>query len=249
MRKTPSPNSKGKQNSGRNDMSGIRFIYFDLDDTLIDHKKAQDRALADLWTRYPELQSSGPEVLISVYAGVNNKLWHVYRNSGIGQNELKRIRFEKTFSELGVRGLDWREAEAAYMEFYQRHWEWIDDAREVFTDLAKRYPVGVLTNGFNDIQKKKFEHFSLNRYARELIVSEQTGYLKPDPRIFQYAADLAGYPPESLLYVGDSHSSDIEGGSRSGWKTAWYAVDKEPVEDSPANLIFTHFSELKKALT
>lgn len=249
MSKTTTSNSTVKRDSGHNGLDGISFIYFDLDDTLIDHKKAQNRALVDLWTRFAGLQSVQPEVLVSVYAQINNRLWDVYRNMGIGQNELKRMRFEQTFSELGVRDLDWREADAAYMMYYQRHWDWIDDAREVFVELSKSYPLGILTNGFNDIQKKKFEHFSLHRHARHLIISEQTGYLKPDSRIFQYAATKTGLPAEKLLYVGDSHSSDIEGGSRSGWKTAWYAQGKNPAVSTEADLVFIHFSELLKELS
>ena len=109
MSKTTTSNSTVKRDSGHNGLDGISFIYFDLDDTLIDHKKAQNRALVDLWTRFAGLQSVQPEVLVSVYAQINNRLWDVYRNMGIGQNELKRMRFEQTFSELGVRDLDWRE--------------------------------------------------------------------------------------------------------------------------------------------
>jgi predicted HAD superfamily phosphohydrolase YqeG len=53
-------------------LQDIRFIYFDLDDTLIDHKKAQDRAMVDVWTQYEPLQKVNPGQLTTVYGEVNN---------------------------------------------------------------------------------------------------------------------------------------------------------------------------------
>ena len=232
------------------DFSGVAFIYFDLDDTLIDHKTAQERAMVDIWTFYPELQAVvEPGQLTSVYAGVNNRLWTAYRNGEIDQSTLKRHRIEDTFRELQVEMPDWREIDGVYMECYQRHWEWIADARTAFLALTKSYPVGVMTNGFTDTQQKKFEYFSLHRYSKHLIISEQAGYLKPDPRIFEFSAKKAGYEPGQLLYVGDSYPSDIVGGSASGWRTAWYHQNGPVPDDNLADFTFRHFSQLVEVLT
>jgi len=227
----------------------ITFIYFDLDDTLIDHKKAQKRALLDVWTQFPQFQDGDPIHLTETYARYNNLYWDAYRKNEIDQPTLKRLRFEQTIKELGVQGLDWREVETIYMDCYQRHWDWIDDAREGFITLYGMYPVGIMTNGFIEVQQQKFEYFSLHRYSRHLIISEEVGHLKPDRRIFEYAAEKAGSRPDQLLYVGDSHSSDILGGSQSGWKTAWYTQNEAEPASHIADFTFHHFSQLVQALS
>ncbi len=230
------------------DFSSVRFIYFDLDDTLIDHKNAQDRALVDVWTRYPLLQQLDPLVFSNGYAETNYRLWASYRRNEVNQSELRRLRFEETFKRLKVGPLDWREVDKAYMDCYQRHWDWIPDARKVFIRLSKKYPVGILTNGFTFVQKKKFEYFSLNRYTRQLIISEEVGFLKPDPRIFEYAAEKSGYKSAELLYVGDSCSSDIAGGAQCGWRTAWYNQSGHLPESCHSDFAFRNFNRLLEVL-
>ncbi len=230
------------------DFSNVRFIYFDLDDTLIDHVNAQNRAIEEVWGRFPVLQHTDPPVFASEYAKTNNQLWDAYRKNEVSQSGLRRMRFEQTLERLGVKGLDWRDLEQAYFECYQRHWDWIRDAREVFIAISKKYPVGIMTNGFTFVQKRKFEYFSLQRYARHMIISEEAGYLKPDPRIFEYSAKRAGFTPSQLLYVGDSWSSDILGAAESGWKSAWFTSTESVPDPCVADFVFFRFRQLLDVL-
>ncbi len=230
------------------DFSSTSFIYFDLDDTLIDHKKAQDRAMVDVWTQYPLLQKVEPLVFASEYAASNHRLWEAYRNNEVSQHELRRLRLEETFNRLNISSLDWREVDKVYMDCYSRHWDWIPEAREAFIRISEHYPVGIMTNGFTFVQKKKFEHFSLNRYTRHLIISEEAGHLKPDTRIFDFAAEKAGCRPGELLYVGDSYSSDVTGGARSGWKTAWFNRSGLNPEPNLADFAFSDYGQLLGSL-
>jgi HAD superfamily hydrolase (TIGR01549 family) len=232
----------------RPDFSTVRFVYFDLDDTLIDHKRAQERALVDVWTQYPELQKIEPLVLASEFARANHRLWEAYRNSEVGQSELRRLRFEQTFRQLGVTAPDWREVDQVYMECYERHWDWIPGARDALVQISRHYPTGIVTNGFTFVQKKKFEYFSLNRHTRHLIISEEVGHLKPHPHIFAFAAEKSGHAPSELLYVGDSYASDIAGGHRCGWSTAWFHKDDRQPDQNLADLVFSSFHELLEAL-
>ena len=226
------------------DFNTISFIFFDLDDTLIDHKKAQDRALVDVWTQYPQLQQIEPLEFAAEYGASNHRLWEAYRNSTVTQRELRRLRFEETFQRLGISSLDWREVDKVYMDCYSRHWDWIPDARKAFVQISEHYPVGIMTNGFTFVQKKKFEYFSLNRYTRHLIISEEVGHLKPDRRIFDFAARQTGCKPAELLYVGDSYASDVTGGSSSGWKTAWFNRGGMQPEQNLAHFTFSEFQQL-----
>lgn len=52
------------------------------------------------------------------------------------------------------------------------------------------------------------------------LCSERLGALKPDRRPFEELAGALGFPPERILYVGNSRRYDVEGAKRAGMRTA-----------------------------
>ena len=67
-----------------------------------------------------------------------------------------------------------------------------------------------------------------------IIISEEVGLSKPDPRIFEYAMDMLGHPRrDTVLMVGDSLSSDIRGGANAGIDTCWYNPHGATCSDDP----------------
>ena len=49
-----------------------------------------------------------------------------------------------------------------------------------------------------------------------VVVSETEGYVKPHPRMFERALELAGVAPDQAIHVGDSYPEDIEGARALG---------------------------------
>ena len=114
-----------------------------------------------------------------------------------------------------------------------RHWTFLDDARAAFHRLADSFPIGILTNGFAEVQYAKLERFpELRDRSEAVVISEEVGYMKPHPQIFAHAAALARTPADAILYVGDSYSSDVQGALRAGWQAAWYTPREEAVEET-----------------
>ena len=201
-----------------------RFVYFDLDDTLLDHREAERRALADLHTHYAEpLAAHDPAAVHAVYREHNVPLWRDYGRGHITKDELKHLRFARTLAALGVR-LDPDEVSAVYLDRYSAHWQWADGARDVFHAVADALPVGVLTNGFKEQQRAKLAHLPdlAPRCAPgTVLIAEEIGAWKPTPEAFAIATDAAGVAPQDILYVGDSYHSDVLGGTAAGWHVAW----------------------------
>ena len=55
-----------------------------------------------------------------------------------------------------------------------------------------------------------------------VVVSDELGHLKPDPKIFKEALRKLGDPsPDSTLLVGDNPDADIGGAQGMGMMTAW----------------------------
>lgn len=208
-------------------MRDVSFIYFDLDDTLIDHTHAERNALSDVRDRYLEVFGIlSVDALQERYHTINAPLWRRYADGQIDKATVKHKRFARLLDALNAPHADPARIQRYYMQRYAEHWRFIPGAREAFTHLAEHRPVGVLTNGFAEVQQKKLERFPMLRErAAAIVLCEEAGTLKPDPQAFAHATSQAGTDPEQILYVGDSYRSDVEGGRNAGWRVAWYAPD------------------------
>ncbi|MGN8226316.1 HAD family hydrolase [Gracilimonas sp. BCB1] len=225
-----------------------KFIYFDLDDTLLDHKKAEQAGLRDVHNHFDMFNGISEDNLLETYHHINKGLWEEYGRGDIDRHELHRRRFSETFQELGLDKDMHEEAGKVYMNYYRNHWEWIEGAKEAYEAIAGKFEVGIITNGFAETQRLKIDQFKLRDTASQIVISEDVGVMKPDPKIFDHSTSLAGVNREDILYVGDSFTSDVVGGSKASWKVAWYT--KNPIEQGYklADLIFDDFDELLKKL-
>lgn len=206
-------------------MDDIEFVYFDLDDTLLDHEYAERKALADVRDRYRAIFGTlSVEELQEEYHRINAPLWRRYGEGKIDKDTVQRQRFVQLLEAVDAPHADPALVGRYYMQRYAAHWQFIPGAKEAYEAIAENRPVGVMTNGFADVQARKFDQFPVLRdRADAIVVCEETGALKPDPQAFAHATEQAGVEPDAVLYVGDSYRSDVEGGQRAGWRVAWYA--------------------------
>lgn len=208
-------------------MVDIQFVYFDLDDTLLDHQYAEHAALSDVRCAFDAFQAIPDTLMRERYRACSGPLWRQYAAGTIDKAALKLGRFEQLLDGLDITTLSPQAVSDYYLQRYAEHWQLIPGAREAFEQIANRFPVGVLTNGFTEIQTRKLDRFPLLRdRADAVVITEETGYLKPHPQAFAYAAEAANQSPEHILYVGDSYHSDVQGGHEAGWHVAWYVRDR-----------------------
>jgi len=205
----------------------IQFVYFDLDDTLLDHQFAERQGLADVYSYYAEAFSHvSAHAVQHTYHRLNVVLWKDYADKKLTKEQLKEARFDRLFKALDVTGLDGRDVNDRYLEFYARYWRFIESARPVFIKISDHFPVGILTNGFREIQQAKREQFvDLSERVEAFIISDEVGYMKPHLQLFKKATSHAGVAPGQILYVGDSYHSDVLGGLNAGWQVAWYTKE------------------------
>jgi len=229
--------------------NSIKFIYFDIDDTILDHKSAERSALRDTRDSLPLLQDIAIEELWNHYHQNNKRLWIEYGAGRISREILENNRFEWTLRDLGQDINKAEELRHVYMKFYEKHWTWVPHAKEILTILSAQYPVGFLTNGFAELQREKARRFNLDTLSEFYIISEEVGFMKPAAGIFEYATRVVKCNPEEILYVGDSFISDIMGGASYGWKTAWFTYLPNPSEAKIADIVFDDFRLLPELVT
>lgn len=226
----------------------ISFIYFDIDDTILDHKAAERAALYDTHSSLSCFEGSDVGLLQEVYHRINAGLWKDYGAGRIDRPFLEESRFAWTLRDLGIDIRFTSLFRETYMQRYEHHWTWVEGAREALSAIHKAFPIGFLTNGFTEVQQRKGERFELYSLTDHYIISEDVGFMKPMPGIFEFATRQAGVKPGEILYVGDSFISDIQGGGAFGWKTAWYVQQAEPDKLRQATFHFSDFGHLLKYL-
>jgi FMN phosphatase YigB (HAD superfamily) len=221
----------------------VDFVFFDLDDTLLDHRHAERLALSDLRAELPCLSRIDPDTFERVYHEVNVAVWKEYGAGQLDKAQAKRARFDRLFDRLRIVGPDGQEVGDRYLEVYSRHWRARPGALEAWSRIADRVPVGVMTNGFREIQEAKLLRFpEIADRSAATVISEVVGFMKPDPRIFEWAATSVGVAPGRILYVGDSLHSDIRGGHAAGWQVAW--IDGDPARAPDGAVCFSDWSDL-----
>lgn len=227
----------------------IRYIFFDLDDTLLDHKAAEKISLTRCRNMVDGLSDIPVETLIQTYRSLNKALWEDYGAGHIDRATLQRSRFEGTLRDLGLNTSLSDDFGLAYMAEYGKHWTWVPGARQAWEKVRNQWPAGIITNGFAETQKAKFRKFGLDVAADALIISEEIGVMKPHPEIFAYASRHVGADPSQILYVGDSPQSDIHGAAHAGFRTAWFTRDGQQASaDIPADFVFDDFAAFEQHL-
>jgi YjjG family noncanonical pyrimidine nucleotidase len=221
------------------------FVYFDLDNTLLDHSSAEEEAHREIYQTFDEFRDVSLSAWLSTYKEINKQLWLQYQKGEVDRFQLQRSRFRDSMKGLG---LSYDRSEAigtAYMEVYRQYWKWVPGAEEALSRVTENYPVGFITNGFKETQQKKIDYLNLKRFSDKFIISEDVGVMKPHPKVFEVATGISTFRNDQILYVGDSYSSDIIGGRNAGWKTAWYtAFVEEYQECMTADICFEEFPVL-----
>jgi len=83
--------------------------------------------------------------------------------------------------------------------------------------------LAIVTNGLKAVQRSRLACSPIRDYIACMVISEEVGASKPDRAIFDAAFERIGRPLKSeVLMIGDSLTSDIEGGYRYGVDTCWY---------------------------
>ncbi len=226
-------------------MKRYRTLFFDLDNTLWDFTANSDEAFAILYGRYGLARHGIPlEKLLEVYHRHNDRMWEAYRQGQLDKETLRWKRFYLTFAELGVRDEALaRRFEKDYLDTAKRMTRLVEGAREVLDRLHARYPLYLVTNGFNEVQFFKVRNSGLEAYFEKVITSEMAGALKPHPRFFAYALDEAGADVATTLMIGDDVASDIAGAAAAGLDTVLFNPHRRPHHGHPTYEI-TRLQEL-----
>ena len=197
----------------------IKTILFDLDNTLFDFTKAEGIALAKTLVHFginPEKE------ILERYSVINLAQWKLLELKKITRAELKIRRYKLLFEEFGFKCSP-EEAAKTYEEFLSMGHYFMDGAEELLENLCKKYNLYVITNGITKVQKGRIKSANLKKYFKDIFISEEIGYDKPSIEYFEHCFEkIEDFKKENAVIIGDSLSSDIQGGVNAGVKTIWF---------------------------
>lgn len=200
-------------------MKKYRQILFDVDETLLDFGAAERNGIQEVLKNY---QVVPDDEKIALYSGINDSLWKAYERGEIVRDTIMENRFRIFFEKLG-KSVNGPEAEALYRSQLDASAILIDGAMEILDYLAPNYDLYVITNGVSETQYRRLSKSGIDRYMKDIFVSEDAGIQKPRKEFFDYCFSRMEEPdPSRMLIVGDSLSSDIKGGNNAGIDTCWF---------------------------
>jgi len=199
-----------------------RAVLFDLDDTLFDHRGAARTALMDVHQRHV------PGVAFAAFEQQHMhhlEVLHLDVLAGrISIDDARRERFRRVFAAVGAT-LDEAGADAvasAYRRAYMDARCALEGAIALLDAVRPHARIGIVSNNLIEEQREKLHFCGLAPLIDALIVSEEAGMSKPDPRIFHIALERLGVGPDEAVMFGDSWTADIVGAARAGLRRVWF---------------------------
>jgi 2-haloacid dehalogenase len=201
------------------------WLLFDADGTLFDYDQAEAYAFRAALTGLG--QPFEPHYLTE-YRRINHALWLELEQGQIDQATLRVRRFEQLTAALNLKA-DPRHFSDLYIANLARGAFLMADAEQTIKTLVSKCRLAIITNGLADVQRARFSRSTIYPYIKEIIISEEVGVAKPDPAIFEIAlARMGGPARREVLMIGDSLSSDIQGGLNYDLDTCWFNPSGQP---------------------
>lgn len=201
----------------------IKNVLLDLDDTLLDFHRAEAEAIRHT---LGEIGIDPTDEVVGLYSRINRSCWAKLELGEYTREEVLYKRFEMLFDELGTTG-DPHETQKLYEYRLSLGAYYIDGAKELLDALLGKYRLYLATNGIVNVQTRRIKDSGIGRYFDGIFVSEKIGYNKPDKRFFDIAfTEIPDFKQEETVIIGDTLTSDIQGGINAGIKTVYFNPKK-----------------------
>ena len=201
-----------------------QWILFDADETLFHFD-----AFKGLQLMFSKFDVDFTLSDFQLYQEVNKPLWVEYQDGKISADYLQTTRFVSWAEKLAVTA---HQLNSAFLEAMAEICTLLPGAKDLVDTLHGKVNMGIITNGFTELQTIRLQRTGLLESFSPVVISEQVGVAKPDVAIFEHALTHMQHPPrDKVLMVGDNPHSDIQGGLNAGFDTCWLNSEGRDVPD------------------
>ena len=203
-------------------LENIKAIFFDADNTIVDHKECERQALEYL---FKGIGVSYKQEYQEIFRPLDRDLWDgvALNKCSIPKELIPEYRFKVLFEKINIEYNDYKKANQLFQAGLEQSVALTEKADEVIEYLYnKNYKLYVATNGLIRLQKPRIINSTIADYFSDIIVSEEVGVAKPNPKIFDVLLQRSNLKPNEAIVVGDSLEKDIQGAKNANIKSVWY---------------------------
>ena len=199
-------------------MDKITTISFDADDTLWDFEGVMHHALGCALDELRRLVPSAPDSLsIETLIAIRNQIAEEQKDRGFTHEAIRLEAFKQTLQFIKSPDDDLAaHLNTLYLKHRFEDIQFFDDVLPALNALQRHYMMGILSNG-----NTYPERCGLAGYFQFVVLAQDYGIRKPDPRLFEITIERAGCAKHQLLHVGDSFQNDIIGAKQAGVRSVW----------------------------
>lgn len=203
----------------------VEYLFLDLDDTILDFHKAERIALSKTLSQFGVEPT---EAVLARYHKINQWHWEQLEAGKLTRDEVLTGRFDALFRTLGT-AVDARLCARTYENNLSvGHW-FLPGAEDAVARLSRKYRLFLASNGTASVQKGRLTSANLYRFFEKVFVSQEIGFNKPSKAYFDACfAQIPDFEPQKAVMVGDSLTSDIQGGINAGIATVWVNPGHKP---------------------
>ena len=203
----------------------FQVILWDIDGTLLNFKMSERYALRKCFSRFHLGDCS--DDMIARYSVINTRFWRGLEAGIYTKPQVLQGRFEEFFRSESIPFDRVSEFNDEYQLRLGDEAFFNDNGKELIQKLKGKIRQCAVTNGTTVAQERKLRQSGLDTLLDDIFISEKIGTEKPGIGFFKPVWKVIGdYPKEEILIIGDSLTSDIQGGNNAQIPCCWYNPDK-----------------------
>ena len=234
----------------------IRVLFIDIDNTLLDFDGYVRETMKKGFQKF-DLKPYTEE-MFPVFRRINTELWQEIEEGKLTLAELTKIRWSRILETLNI-DFDGIRFEDYFREGLFHSAIPIDGAMEMLSYLEKRYLLCAASNGPYKQQRNRLKKAGMDSFFSHFFISERIGVSKPAEAFFTRSIQELNEAlihrgedpatPSEIMIIGDSLTSDMEGGRQSGLKTCLFDRErKHKKEDLSVDHIIYDLREVSSIL-
>jgi HAD superfamily hydrolase (TIGR01509 family) len=179
--------------------NGVTFVYLDVNGTIVQFPHKAFTQVARDTNQPPDM--------------VETFFWRHYDPINCGQMTMDEFS-AALGKDLGLEDFDWN-------KYYFGNVEPIPGMKELIEWIAANYEIGILTNSMpGSVNELKRVGLIPDIEYAAVVDSSKVGIVKPDPRIYEKAQELAAVEPNEILLIDDTRPN-LVAADRAGWHGLW----------------------------
>lgn len=206
-------------------------IILDIDDTVYRQQAVFEQAIC----QHIAVEQSQLDTLFMASRKYSDLSFIQLQKGELTREEMYIYRLTQAFLDIDVQ-ITPQQALAIQRDYeYQQQRLQLDPDIIHLLDYCQHHEItlGMITNGGSRQQWQKVKNLGLLKWIDKeaIIVSEDVGIIKPNPKIFQLLEDKLTLQADQTYYIGDAFHNDVIGALSAGWGAIWLNQYDLPISD------------------